>query len=160
MNREYYEHLAEMVDIPAVFPKPINDWLLTANIQPKEIKRASGVILPQYETKEDLAVVLAVGPGPRRFGTEQDCRSALSFKPGDVIRTTRRKGRTMHLDVHGAAGAQKDFAWYQENEVIAIECHSEEIALRVDYVQGLNKHYIESSKSPGEIAEEMALTKS
>lgn len=119
------------VKLPAYLPQPQNDWALVQNISPKEIKTAGGIWVPQDEIREDLALVLAVGPGlPLANGKYLP----FGIKPGDIVRTTRKKGRTAYLDCMGEDGvgdSQTAYAYYQWNEIIAVEYHSELLATRL-----------------------------
>lgn len=118
------------VKLPKYIPTPKRDWVLTQNIQPKEITLPSGIVLAQDEVREDLAAVIAVGEGfPSQTGP-----LPLNLKPGDIVRTTRKKGRTAYLDAMGPSGAgdtQTAYNYYQASEIIAVEYHSELLAQQI-----------------------------
>lgn len=121
------------VKLPKYIPTPKRDWVLTQNVQPKEITTPSGIVLAQDEVREDLAAVIAVGEGyPHHEGP-----IPLHLKPGDIVRTTRKKGRTAYLDCMGDFGAgdtQTAYNYYQIGEIIAVEYHSELLAQEIEKI--------------------------
>lgn len=122
------------VRLPQYIPQPVKDWVLTQNIQPKEIVTPSGIALPQDEVREDLAAVIAVGEGyPHHSGP-----IPLPVMPGDIVRTTRKKGRTAYLDClgdDGTGGSQVAYNYYQIGEIIAVEYHSQKLAKDIEDIR-------------------------
>lgn len=119
------------VKLPQYIPHPVNDWVLTQNIMPKDIILPNGIYLPQDEVREDLAAVIAVGPG---WLCPSGGYHPIPLKPGDIVRTTRKKGRTAYLDCMGEGGIgdrQTSYNYYQGSEIIAVEYHSEWLAREI-----------------------------
>lgn len=126
--------LHKSVKLPKYIPVPVRDWVLTQNVQSKEITTPAGIVLAQDEVREDLAAVIAVGEGyPHHEGP-----IPLTIKPGDIVRTTRKKGRTAYLDCMGEFGigdTQTAYNYYQIGEIIAVEYHSELLAAQIEQIK-------------------------
>lgn len=118
------DRMAYAVTIPNIIPRPVYDWILTQNItQTTETVRASGLVLPQYDIRDDRAAVLAVGSGSRIGGkiVKPDVR------PGDIVMTTRREGRKVQI-------AGEYYNLYQENEIVMVFFHDSVLAREIKKV--------------------------
>lgn len=123
------DRMAYAVTIPNIIPRPVYDWILTQNItQTTETVRASGLVLPQYDIRDDRAAVLAVGSGSRIGGkiVKPD------VKPGDIVMTTRREGRKVQI-------AGEYYNLYQENEIVMIFFHDSVLAEEIKKVTKQSK---------------------
>lgn len=136
MNELESMKIHQQVRIPQSLPRPVSTWICCQNLEKGETILKSGLALPKTNEYEDIAAVLAVGPGSTVISDGKPIRIPLQVRPGDIVRTSRKKGRTAHLETAESGGKARDFYnLYQENEVIMVEYHSKLLAERLSKLQ-------------------------